>query len=211
MTNLLSSCVKDDHNRVYILGIDPGTNTVGFCAMEIDPLTVERLSFEAFTITAERPCGGRFVNEDLLDTHSPLYVRMQEIKARFTNILEHYRPLQTVTELPFFNRLHPNAFGPLVQVLGMLEETLYDWNPNKALYRLENTTAKALIYPTSKEERKKIHAIKGSKFRILACLEKHPDFQWFDRNAYDEHSIDAILIAEAQRRRLKASDFEVRY
>ena len=211
MKSFLSSLKEGDSQGVYLLGIDPGTTTVGFCAMQVDPLTLERLSFDAFTIHAERPCGGRFTNEELLDTHSALFVRLQEIRLRFTNILEHYRPVQVATELPFFNSLHPTAFAPLIQVLATLEDALYHWNPNHCLYRIENTTAKALIYPSSKEERKKIHAIKGSKYRILACLEQHPDFQWIDRERYDEHSIDAILIAEAQRRRLKASDFEVRY
>lgn len=211
MKSILSSSKEDDQQSLCILGIDPGTTTVGFCVMHIDPITVERTGFEAFTINANKPCGGRFTNEDLLDSHSDLFVRLQEIRFRFTNILEHYKPVQVATELPFFNRLHPTAFAPLIQVLTTLEDALYQWNPHRSLYRIENTTAKALIYPTSKEARKEIQAIAGSKFRILACLAQHPDFQWFDHNAYDEHSIDAILIAECQRRRLKDSDFEVRY
>ncbi len=204
----LKSCPQDP---VVILGIDPGTTTVGFCAMAIDPITVERLHFDAFTVHAERPCGGRFVNDDLQESHSAVFVRLQEIRTRFMSILEHYRPLQVTTELPFFNSLHPNAFAPLMQVLSMLESAMYEWNPHKPLYRIENTVAKALIYPTSKEERREIQAIKGSKDRILECLRRHPDFQWVPRDTLDEHSIDALLIAECQRRRLLQSDFEVRY
>ncbi|MHC5924274.1 hypothetical protein ACYT6T_10925, partial [Streptococcus pyogenes] len=75
---------------------------------------------------------------------------LQEISKRFTWILEHYQPIQVATELPFFNALHPSAFSPLVQTLSMLENTIYQWNPFKPLYRIENTTAKALIYPATK-------------------------------------------------------------
>lgn len=205
------SLIPDDSTPLVILGIDPGTTTIGFCAMQIDPLTTERLGFEAFTIHAERPCGGRQFNSDLLESHSNTFAKLREIGERFDSILRYYQPVQVATELPFFNSFHPNAYAPLVQVLTMLETRVYEWNPHKPLYRIENTTAKALIYPTSKEERKKIQAIKGSKDRILACLRQHPDFQWIPLDTLDEHSIDACLIAECQRRRLKASDFEVRY
>lgn len=203
--------VSSDKDPLYILGIDPGTTTIGFCAMQIDPLTAARIGFEAFTIHAERPCGGRQFNTDLLEGHSNTFAKLREIGERFDSILRYYRPVQVATELPFFNSFHPNAYAPLVQVLTMLETRVYEWNPHKPLYRIENTTAKALIYPPSKEERKKIQAIKGSKERILACLRQHPDFQWVPLETLDEHSIDACLIAECQRRRLKASDFEVRY
>lgn len=211
MKNTSSFFTEDEPSKVFILGIDPGTTTVGFCVMEIDPVTVDRKSFEAFTIHCEKPCGGRHTNDDLLDSHSALFVRLQEIRARFKNILEFYQPVQVATELPFFNGLHPTAFAPLIQVLSVIEDELYQWSPHKPLYRIENTTAKALIYPTSKEDRKVIYAIKGSKYRIIACLEKNPQFQWINHTVYDEHSIDAILIAETQRRRLQASDFHVRY
>lgn len=201
----------NDKPSVVILGIDPGTTTIGFCAMQIDPITVERIGFEAFTINAEKPCGGRQFNSDLLEAHSNTFAKLQEIGSRFDAILRHYRPVQIATELPFFHSFHPTAFSPLIQVLAMLENRVYDWNPHKPLYRIENTTAKALIYPSSKEERKKIQLIKGSKDRILACLNQHPDFKWIPVDELDEHSIDACLIAECQRRRLKESDFEVRY
>lgn len=202
---------RDDDSKTYILGIDPGTTTIGFCAMEIDPLTCERKSFEAFTVNAEKPCGGRQFNMDLTESHSAIFARLKEISNRFDSILRHYKPVQVATELPFFNAFHPNAYSPLVQVLAMLENTVYEWNPHKPLYRIENTTAKALIYPTSKEERKKIQAIKGSKDRIIACIKQHADFGWIPINELDEHSIDACLIAECQRRRLAESDFDIRY
>jgi len=186
-----------------ILGIDPGTKTMGYSIMTVDLRTLERVDMETFTINAERPTDGRLAADFMPEHHSELFKRVREHEVRLMHILQTYQPFQVAVELPFFNRLHPGAFDPLVQMFAMVQNTVYDYNPWMTLYKVENTVTKAMVTPESKAERKRIReAYATSKERVAACVKMHSDFTFIDTDLLDEHEIDASLVAEWRRRQL---------
>ncbi len=186
-----------------ILGIDPGTINMGYCAMTVDLRTLERVKTETFTINADKPADGVGMREFIPDHHSDLFMRVREHGERLWDILVHYQPFQVAVELPFFNALSPTAFNPLIQMFAMIQNTVYDYNAWMTLYKVENTVTKAMVAPDSKEERKRIReAYATSKERIAACVKMHKDFQFIDTETKDEHEIDASLVSEWRRRQL---------
>lgn len=186
-----------------ILGIDPGTVTMGFCAMVVDLRTLERISVETVTINANRPVDGISARDFIPDSQSELFIRIRELSKRFWDILVHYAPFQTAIEVPFFNSMSPSAFEPLIHTFSMLVNTLYNYNPWMTAYRVDNTTTKAMVAPESKEERKRIReAYATSKERIAECVRLHTDFTWIKTETMDEHEVDACLVAEWRRRQL---------
>lgn len=186
-----------------ILGIDPGTVTMGYCAMTVDLRTLERVRVDTFTIDANRPKDGQPACLFMPENHSALFQRMREHGARLTAVLQDWQPFQIAVELPFFSALQATAYGPLVQLFSTIQNTIYDYNPWLTLYQVENTVTKAMVYPDTKQERKRIRdSYKTTKERIAACVQQHQDFAFIDTTTLDEHEIDACLVAEWRRRQL---------
>lgn len=193
----------------FIVGIDPGSVTMGVAALavRIDDLTLLRV--DSFTIDANKPCGGRVTSPWLEETYTARSIRMMEINKRLQTAFDHYQPLQVACEVPFYNPRNPNAYGVLVEVVKTVEAAVYEWNPWRPLYRIEATAAKKSVNPSNEADRLRIKAIKDSKQRIKETVRIFPPLQFLDLEKMSEHEIDATVVGFCQLQRLRNRDFSI--
>lgn len=195
----------------FILGIDPGSTTMGVAALEINIADKALLRADSFTIDANKPCGGREVQSWKEEFYPPRTQRMDEIKIRLTHAMNHYQPLQIACETPFFNSLHPSAYGVLVEVVKVVEETVRAWSAWRPLYRVEATAAKRSVNPTNKEEALRLKQIKNSKDRIRETVRIFSELSFLNLDTMSEHEVDAVVVAYCQLQRLRANDYTITF
>lgn len=194
-----------------IVGIDPGSTTMGVASLELDMLDLRILSIETFLIQADAPTGGVRLPEGLLEYYPPRSIRMREITRRLNDAFDHYRPVQIACEAPFYNPRNPNAYGVLVEVVKTVEDAVRAWNPWRPLYRIEATSAKKAVNPLNPTDAARIKTIKDSKVRIKEAVRIFPELSFVDLDKLSEHEIDAIVVGYCQLTRLRARDFSITY
>ena len=116
-----------------ILGIDPGTDTIGFSIITVN---IDDLKIVSVTPWTEKV--SRFLDEDSFEVqmHSAKYSRLRLISEKFSQVLTVYNPTVVASEAPFFNRFRPNAYAPLVETVFILQRTLHLWDDYKPLYMI---------------------------------------------------------------------------
>lgn len=170
-----------EEDYITILAIDPGTITLGFAVYKLDIVTLEIKDVFAWTIDATRLS---YFDPMIIDIHGEKFARIMAIKRNFKGVLECYKPLAIVCETPFFNMRRPSAAGPLYELFATLEQTVYEWDNFKPLYKVDPKTAKKAV--------KAAHNAK--KEDIRAALKKIPELDIANIDLLDEHSNDALAV-----------------
>ena len=111
-----------DKQTFNILGIDPGTDTIGFSIIKVN---IDDLKIVSVTPWTEKV--SRFLDENSFEVqiHSAKYSRLRLINEKFSQVLTVYNPTVVASEAPFFNRLRPNAYAPLVETVFTLQRALH--------------------------------------------------------------------------------------
>lgn len=187
---------EQSDNVANIVGIDPGSQTLGFSVLSFDVTTNEIIKTQAKTFT-----GGKlaFISEWEELTHGE---RQARISAHGKNLLElfnHYMPLQIACEAPFYNMKRPNAFQALLEVILEVKKSAHLYDPWRSVYLIDPPTVKKSVGASGggdKEAVKKAIAAKKQELKLVQEIE-----------LYDEHSIDAIAVAYCRFQELKKSIF----
>ena len=180
------------NTKVCIYGIDPGTKCLGNGIITVDPLTFEIVEMEAFTINAEKLP----LSDWNIGLYGDRFARIMAICDHLSMYLKQYNPVSITCESPYFNHLHPSAYGPLVEVITSVRRTIYDWNKWIAMQSVDPTTVK-----------KTVKAKGTKKPDMTEALLQIPEFKLIDVEALDEHSIDGLAIAYYQYLKLRAQRY----
>lgn len=168
-----------------LLGIDPGTDTIGF---SIFKLTIDDLKIVSVTSWTEKV--SRFLDEDSFEVqvHSAKYGRINIISEKVKLILDTFKPLVVACEAPFFNRLRPNAYGPLIETVFTIQKTLSFWDHYKPLYMHDPPSVKKSV--GSKKEKGE-----DNKEAVKRAIKLIAELKMVNFDLLDEHSIDATAVA----------------
>ena len=164
-----------------ILGIDPGTDTIGFSIIKVN---IDDLKIVSVTPWTEKV--SRFIDEDSFEVeiHSAKYSRLRLISEQFTHILSIYNPTVVVSEAPFFNRFRPNAYAPLVETIFTLQKALHLWDDYKPLYMVDPPSVKKAVGAPAR----------GDKDAIKRAIKLIKELEMVNFDNFDEHSIDATAV-----------------
>lgn len=185
---------------------------LGMCALHIDYNTLRIVGSEIRTMNMNKPSGGRRVNDWMAETHSDRAVRIREMAWMLGGVFLEIRPVAVACEAPFFNPSRPNAYQVLVEVMKTIENTLYHWNPQRPLYRIETSVAKAAVSPTATDLKFQMKLLKDSKDKVAFAVKHHPELApWVNFDLDDEHGIDAAVVAYAQLLRFRNGDFSITF
>lgn len=168
-----------------ICGIDPGTNMLGFSTLCFDLKTLEVLSVQATSFKSDR-----MTEEDdlLLITQNE---RTAKIIAQKNNLVRQFRfycPNVVACENPFINRLRPNAFGPLVEVVAAVRLAVREYNPIVKFFTYEPSVIKKSVGAGA------IAGKEAVKEAILKLNELNP-CALTSLADLDEHALDAVGVA----------------
>lgn len=183
---------SDDRSSASILGLDPGSETLGAAILTFDLATLAIIRFEAATYY-----GSKLPSRDW--TRELYNERAQRIEAHYLNLtrlLRQVQPLAIASEAPFFNGASPNAFGALTEVVCALRQAVNDYDVWKHLYMIDPPSVKVAV-----------GAPGGTRDKLLVktCMAAIPQLMGALVESFatwDEHSVDAGAVAYCQYRRM---------
>lgn len=115
-----------DRDIGTICGIDPGTNIVGLGVIRFNLITLGIIGVQ----------GMSFKSDQMLEDDNIIAItqteRMSKIIAQKNNLvqlLSFFKPFIVACESPYFNRIRPNAFAPLVESISMIRQAVTEYNP----------------------------------------------------------------------------------
>lgn len=185
---------SDDYNDDYIcriIGIDPGSTTLGMTVLEYDCRTMKIVKTYSWTLNAGR------LNLSELDTmmHSERYARIFELADILYEFFVKILPNSIITESPFLKKRFPLPFAVLTEVVFAVRLAVRRYDPSISL---------DLVDPPSAKKAVGAKTVKGGnqKEPVHAALRLLLDSLHFDEtlsastfNDLDEHSIDSMAVA----------------
>ena len=185
----------------YLLGIDPGSSTLGVAILELDSITFSIVATTAYTIEATK-----------LELFNTLDLRLPERERRLRAIskaislcLEDYKPLTLAIESPFFNSRKPSAYAVLIETMYVLKQTARAYDLNLPIIEVDPPTAKKAIgvRRLKAKERRRLKLTTKDLVREallpLTALKLTSDI-----DSLDEHSLDAIAVAYSSYKQILA-------
>ena len=191
----------DNIPNCYLLGIDPGSSTLGVAILELDSITFSIVATTAYTIEATK-----------LELFNTLDLRLPERERRLRAIskaislcLEDYKPLTLAIESPFFNSRKPSAYAVLIETMYVLKQTARAYDLNLPIIEVDPPTAKKAIgvRRLKAKERRRLKLTTKDLVREallpLTALKLTSDI-----DSLDEHSLDAIAVAYSSYKQILA-------
>lgn len=183
----------DDPPYATILGIDPGTDTLGLAAIEFDCTTMEIHGSEARTFKSNKLGMKDWVEE----IHGTRFARILAQCENLGRLLNLVGPAYIASESPFFSRVHPQAFGALTELVTGIKRTVFEWSPTIAIEFIDPPSVKNAV------------GAKGNadKFAVRGCVLSMPEFKYAGRvpmTELDEHSIDGLAVCYAKYLQIRA-------
>lgn len=169
---------------IRVMGIDPGSKTLGIAILDCYPKQNLLVVEEAWTLNTNRHTQ-RYPERCL--AVGELAVRLEAIRLHTRQTLDTYRPDVAIVETPYLGRL-PQAFSVLTKCLESLASALHEYSPSLTLSRIDPATAKrACGVPGNSSDKS---AIQRALMNIenLRCNAQRPLAEMI------EHSTDAIAI-----------------
>lgn len=173
-----------------IMGIDPGTHTMGMALLRTDSqLRLTRI--QAHTLTPW-----------IAANHNPFITTQQGVDriGRCTYLAEiivgwcRLEPIGVIAiEEPFFNAMAPRAYSALYMNVRMIEDIIHSYIPSMVIIPIAPTQAKAAVQVSGTTKFKGKDLVK----QALSC---HPEIGPLLGNIelYSEHALDAVAIAYTQ-------------
>jgi Holliday junction resolvasome RuvABC endonuclease subunit len=179
-----------------IIAIDPGTETLGIAALEFDCRTLEIRGSEARTFK-----GSKMIRADWMEEiHGARFARIRAHCENFGRILRLFGPAFVASESPFFSRAHPQAYGALTEIVYALKLTLYEHDPTMDVTYIDPPTVKNAVGAKGNADKDAVKA------KVLGL----PELKYAGEIPLvklDEHSIDALAVAYAKYRAIRAMWF----
>jgi hypothetical protein len=110
-------------NYCCIIGIDPG-NQMGVTLLWFHPISMEIIRIEPMTLNQDKLT----VDDNHIQYHGIRFAKNMALRDALVNLFRIYWPVAVVSESPFFNRLSPGSYGPLLEMVFSirLAVSLYD-------------------------------------------------------------------------------------
>lgn len=166
-----------------VIGIDPGTQSLGLCCIsfDVDTLAITRVHAETFIGDKLNP------DECLSQIHSDRFARIEAHKNNLVKQFNIYNPNWIICESPFFNTKRPQAFSALVEIVNAIRYAVVEY---------DNITRLELIDPPS--VKKAVGAAgNAKKDGVMAAILNIDELCLNSTRPMammDEHSIDASAV-----------------
>lgn len=173
-------------NIIRLIGLDPGTDTLGAAVMDVDMDTFEPIIVFGETNQASKAAKDYTWKQEIRGGRD---VRLEMHRQYLSELFTYTGPVAVAAESPFLKFGRVTSFEALVECYAVLRDTLWDYSPSMYLRRIDPITAKNYVgvshIGTDKDDvRKAVIAIYKDKCATGIVIED-----------FDEHTIDAIAVA----------------
>jgi Holliday junction resolvasome RuvABC endonuclease subunit len=170
---------------ISVVGIDPGSTTLGTAVLWIDLSIMKIIASSAKTFR-----GDRLHNSDSW-TGSLFGDRIGRILAlenELVHLFQHVQPYMIATESPFISMRQPQAYGALTEVICTVRNAVMRYDVWKPLYMIDPPTVKKSVGAAGN----------AGKEDVKKALMLLPDLCYsgdVPLEILDEHSVDALAVA----------------
>lgn len=181
----------DDPTPLRIMGIDPGTDTLGICVLD-----VSLDSDQVFLKMVQTYSGTQMSKayQYIQDIHGAKVARLTAHQDNFRFLLSHWHPQCVICEAPYLGHFAA-AYAALVECLSYLRVALMEYDYRLPLLMVDPPTVKKTVGVNGKS------GDKGLMLQaVLSLFEKGQLLNplQLDIAALDDHSIDSIAVAYTQ-------------
>lgn len=184
---------------ISIIGIDPGTETLGVAKIDVEMDTLSIVSSHAKTLVGSKLAGKENWSSY---TYGDRFSRIAALEDELYRYFQLEQPYLISCEAPFINRRRPMAYGALVEVVCAIRRAIIRHDPWKRLTMYEPIVAKAAVGVTGKIRKGE------SKNVVRTAVLKRDDWNYagdVSLDELDEHSIDALAVAYCRLEELRAT------
>jgi Holliday junction resolvasome RuvABC endonuclease subunit len=171
-----------------IVGIDPGTHSLGYAVLTIDVATLAIRRTTAMTFIATKLLAKEAW---MTDAHGERVARIAALEEALWLSFIRDQPLMIASESPFFNPGRPMAFGALIEILAAIRQATIRYDVWRRLYLIDPPSVKNAVGARGDGNKDAV------KKRILNMAELNYEGP-VDISLLDEHSLDAIAVAYAR-------------
>lgn len=185
---MLPNC--DELTPFRIVGIDPGTDTLGVSVLDVHlhDNTIELASSQTFKGSVMARGEYRHIDE----YHGNKTARLKAHEDNLYRFFCQWRPHDITSESPYMSARRPSAYGALVECIGTIRSAMirYDW-----MLRLH------LIDPPSVKNAVGVGGKSGDKDQMYTAVNRLVNEGRIQNphgvpvTSLDEHSIDSIAVA----------------
>ena len=177
-----------------LIGIDPGTDTLGVAALEVDLVHLQATVVDAQTFVAKYAMKYGVHYQSIGDKLGARYGRLRSHADAIMAYFCDFRPHDVACESPFMGR-HAEAFQALTECLDMLRWSAYRYDPSVGFTLVTPPQAKKAVgvshQGTTKDD---------IKVAIAGMLQQPAQYGLHYRancplEHLDEHSVDALAVA----------------
>lgn len=170
-------------NNPCVMGVDPGTSTLGISIINYDLTTRKCYLLDAMTLDASRIKVGQIVN----DVHGNAYARMQWMSSEIYRLLSEYGITEVYCESPYLRKF-PQAFAKLTECVNIVRSTVFQYSCSVPFTPIEPSTVKMHVGVNGRD---------GDKSNMLKALYTTdiivPTQDFY--STLDEHAVDATAVA----------------
>lgn len=173
-----------------VVGIDPGTETLGWAVIDLD-LKHQQITIRAAgTYYASRLSSSPFQDYELACGN-----RLQRIKLlgqAVRSLLGYYQPHRVLSESPFLGRFAA-SYESLTQCMMALRKAVYDYDPSTVLWGIDPISVKKNVGFEVKRKMSKQQLKEGVRDALRKLR-----LNWADGvnlETLTEHAVDAIAVA----------------
>ena len=191
----MSTSNDPDQQVGRIVGIDPGSTTLGFSILEYDLHSFEIVRTYARTFNA----GKMKLSELDIANHSERYARIYELMDTLYDAFVEMEPTFVISESPFMAMRRPQAYGALVEVVFAIRSALRKYDPTMNLDLIDPPRAKNAVGAAGNAKKEQVHdALK----KLLPTLHFDESLSSESFDELDEHSVDGLAIAYSRWKKL---------
>lgn len=170
---------------INIVGIDPGSETLGVAVLSVDVTTMQIVSSIARTYIGSKMAGK---NNWIGSLHGDRVGRILAHEDNLLEIFNYYNPLIIVSESPFINTKFPQSGLVLTEVLCSIRRAVMRYSIWKELCLVDPPTVKKAVGAPGNAQKEVVK----EKIMQLTDLNYSGDVPL---EYLDEHSIDALAVA----------------
>ena len=175
------------NTEACIVGIDPGSETLGVCLLFFNVITMQ-----ITRIVPRTYIGSRLPAEPMLCIlHSDRVSRIKSHENNLLNLMIEHNPVAIASEAPFYNPRRPNAYGALVEVICAIRNAVIHYSDTVKLYHIPPSNVKRAIGAKGNADKDIV------KYHV-GCIPEIVNSLIVPLSILDEHSVDAMAVAYYQ-------------
>lgn len=172
-------------NAIRILGIDPGTDTLGIAVVDVDLDTKEYKLMYGHTFHAAKYIS---LYPEMVQARGSRDVRLMVLRQKLIEAFVLAEPELIAAESPFLQRGKVSAFEALVECYAMMRDAVWAYSSQITLQRIDPVTVKNYVGVSHKgTDKSDVH-------RAVNAIYKDRCSEHVDLSSFDEHANDAVAV-----------------